>query len=72
MLLHVVYLEKIKKVRKIGQKETFQEKKYIDKGIIPVPRQLSCTINRTLVNWGKVGHNVPQTCINITVSTIKG
>ena len=29
-------------------------------GIIHLPRQVSCTINRTLVNWGRVGNNVPQ------------
>ena len=43
-----------------------------DENIICMPRQVSCTINRTLVNWGKVGHNVPQTRINTTVLTTKG
>lgn len=37
-----------------------------------LPRQVSCTINRTLANWGRVGHNVPQIRINTTVSTTKG
>lgn len=33
---------------------------------------VSCTINRTFVNRGKVGHNVPQTRINTTFLTTKG
>lgn len=60
------------KVRKIGQNEAFQEEKYNDKNSIHLPRQISCTINRTLVNWGRVGHNVLKTCMNTTVSTTKG
>ena len=44
---------------------------YYDKNPFHLPRQVSCTINRTLVNWGRVGHNVPQTRINTTVSTTK-
>ena len=39
---------------------------------IHLPRQVSCTINWTLVNWGKVGHKMPETLINTTVSTTKG
>lgn len=35
-------------------------------------RQVSCTIKRTLANWGRVGHNVPQIRINTAVSTTKG
>ena len=42
-----------------------------DNSIIHLPRQVSCTINWTLVNWGRVGHNVPQIRINTTVSTTK-
>ncbi len=42
-----------------------------DKNTIHLPRQVSCTINQTLVNCGKVGHDVPQTRINTTVSTTK-
>lgn len=37
-----------------------------------MPRQVSCTINQTLANWGRAGHNVSQTHINTTVSTTKG
>ena len=43
-----------------------------DKGNVCMPRKVSCTINRTFANWGRVGHNVPQTRINTTVSTTKG
>jgi len=49
-----------------------KEKQNNDKNTICLPRQVSCTINRTLLNWGKVGQNVPQTRINTTVSTTKG
>ena len=42
-----------------------------DKDTIRLPRQVSCTINRTLTNWGKVGHKVPETLTNTTVSTTK-
>lgn len=51
---------------------TNQGREYNDKSIIHSPRQVSCAINRTFVNWGKVGHNIPQTRINTTVLTTKG
>ena len=57
---------------KYGISWQIKEGKYNDKSIIRMPWQVSCTINRTLVNWGRVGHNVPQTCMNTTVSTTKG
>lgn len=41
------------------------------KSVFHLPRQVIYTINRTLVNWGKVGQDVPQTRINTTVSTTK-
>jgi hypothetical protein len=42
-----------------------------DKSTIRLPRQVSCTINRTLVNRGKVGHNMAESLANTTVSTTK-
>lgn len=36
-----------------------------DKDIIPVPRQVSCTIMQTFAEWGKVGQNMPES-IGIT------
>lgn len=59
---------KVPKYRKI---RIFRRKNYENARAFHLPRQVSCTINRTLVNRGKVGHNIPQTRMNTTVSTTK-
>ena len=52
--------------------KTYERNSQYDISVICLPRQVSCTINRTWLNWGKVGHNVSLTRINTTVSTTKG
>ena len=45
-----VSLEEIRKVRKIGQNEAFQEEKYNDKNIIHLPRQVTKIVLKTFEN----------------------
>lgn len=42
-----------------------------DKDIIPVPRQVSCTIMQTFAKWGKSGHNTSESSGITTVKTTK-
>ena len=42
-----------------------------DKSFICLPRHSSFTIMQDFAKWGRVGHNVPQTRMNTTVSTTK-
>ena len=45
-------MKKIKKVRKIGQNEAFQEEKYNDKNTFHLPRQVIKIVLKTFENQG--------------------
>ena len=49
-------MKKIKKVRKIGQNEAFQEEKYNDKNTIHLPRQGKWTTCNSGINGAKWGN----------------
>lgn len=56
--------EKPVKSRKIS---ILEELNYNDKNTFYLPRQVSCTIMQTFAEWGKVGHNMPE---SIEITTV--
>lgn len=70
------YTEKIVKQQKMEKPEKpvksrkisiLEELNYNDKSTFYLPRQVSCTITHTFVNWGIVGQNMAG---NLKITTI--